>query len=94
MWTPAAEYELYHYRDREKREIDFIVARDDGAILGIEVKAAATARRNDFRHLKWFRDRIAGGSRRPFVGIVLYCGKTAGSFGEGLWLVPFGAMWA
>ena len=86
------QYELYHYRDREKREIDFIVTRDDGAILGIKVKAAATAQRSDFKHLKWFRDRIAG--RNPFVGIVLYCGKTAGSFGEGLWLVPFGAMWA
>ncbi len=86
------QYELYHYRDREKREIDFIITRDDGAILGIEVKAAATAQRGDFKHLKWFRDRIAG--RNSFVGIVLYSGKTAGSFGEGLWLVPFGAMWA
>lgn len=85
-------YELYHYRDREKREIDFIVTRDDGAILGIEVKASATAQRGDFKHLKWFRDRIAG-EKNPFVGIVLYSGKTAGSFGEGLWLLPFGAMW-
>lgn len=88
----SGQYELHHYRDREKREIDFIVTRDDGAILGIEVKAAATAQRSDFKHLKWFRDRIAG--ENPFVGIVMYCGKTAGSFGEGLWLVPFGAMWA
>lgn len=87
----SGQYELHHYRDREKREIDFIVTRDDGAILGIEIKAAATAQRSDFKHLKWFRDRIAG--RNPFVGIVMYCGKTAGSFGEGLWLVPFGAMW-
>ena len=89
----GGQYELYHYRDREKREIDFIVTRDDGAMLGIEVKAASTVQRSDFRHLKWFRDRIVG-DRYPFVGIVLYSGKTAGSFGEGLWLVPFGAMWA
>ena len=63
------QYEIYHYRNREKREIDFIVTRDDGALLGIEVKAAATAQRDDFRHLEWFRDRIAG-RKRPFVGIV------------------------
>ncbi len=87
----GGQYELYHYRDREKREVDFIITRDDGAILGIEVKASTTVQRSDFRHLKWFRDRAAGGN--PFVGLVLYCGKTAGSFGEGLWLVPFGAMW-
>ena len=71
------QYEIYHYRNREKREIDFIVTRDDGALLGIEVKAAATAQRDDFRHLEWFRDRIAG-RKRPFVGIVPYSGKTAG----------------
>ncbi|MCY3986261.1 MAG: hypothetical protein OXF23_04355 [Candidatus Dadabacteria bacterium] len=41
--------------------------------------------------MKWFRDRATG--KNPFVGLVLYCGKTAGSFGEGLWLLPFGAMW-
>lgn len=26
------KYELFHYRDREKREIDFILERDDGAL--------------------------------------------------------------
>lgn len=85
------EYRLYHYRDRDRREIDFLVERDDGAILGVEVKTGTTAGRNDFRHLRWFREKIAGD--RPFVGIVLYSGKIAGSFGEGLWLLPFGAMW-
>lgn len=85
------KYRLYHYRDRDRREIDFLVERDDGAILGVEVKTGTTAGRNDFRHLRWFREKIAGD--RPFVGIVLYSGKIAGSFGEGLWLLPFGAMW-
>ena len=85
------EYRLYHYRDRDRREIDFLIERDDGAILGIEVKTGTTAGRNDFRHLRWFREKIAG--NRHFVGIVLYSGKTTGSFGEGLWLLPFGAMW-
>ena len=85
------EYELYHYRDREQREIDFLIERDDGALLGIEIKAAASARKDDFKHLSWFRDNLAGD--RPFVGIVLYAGTFSGSFGDGLWSVPFGAMW-
>lgn len=85
------ECELYHYRDRERREIDFLIERDDGALLGIEIKAAAGAKKSDFRHLSWFRDNLAG--ERPFVGIVLYAGDFAGSFGKGLWAVPFGAMW-
>lgn len=85
------EYELYHYRDREKREIDFLVEREDGALLGIEIKCAASAKKDDFKHLAWFRDNIAEGRR--FVGIVLYAGEHAGSFGNHLWAVPFGAVW-
>ncbi len=85
------EYELYHYRDREQREIDFLIERDDGALLGIEIKAAASTRKDDFKHLSWFRDNLAGD--RPFIGIVLYSGTFSGSFGDGLWAVPFGAMW-
>ncbi|CAB1060716.1 hypothetical protein D1BOALGB6SA_5483 [Olavius sp. associated proteobacterium Delta 1] len=27
-------YELFHYRDREKREIDFLIKREDNALLG------------------------------------------------------------
>ncbi len=85
------EYSLYHYRDREQREIDFIIERDDGALLGVEIKSAATAKKEDFKHLRWFKDNIAG--ERPFIGIVLYAGEHTGSFGDNLWVVPFGAMW-
>jgi predicted AAA+ superfamily ATPase len=38
-----------------------------------------------------YRDNLAGD--RPFIGIVLYAGEHAGSFSDGLWAVPFGAMW-
>lgn len=87
----GGEYSLYHYRDREKREVDLIVERDDGALLGIEIKAAATISKNDFRHLGWFRKNIAGD--QAFTGIVLYAGEHTGSFGDDLWAVPFGAIW-
>ena len=86
------EYALYHYRDREQREIDFIIEGDNGAILGIEIKAAGTAKKEDFKHLAWFRDHIAGD--RSFTGVVLYAGEHSGSFGDSLWAVPFGQMWS
>lgn len=89
--TSDGRYQLYHYRDREKREIDFLIERDDGALLGIEIKAAASTKKDDFKHLAWFRDNLAGDC--PFVGIVLYAGEFSGSLGNGLWAVPFGAMW-
>lgn len=85
-------YALFHYRDREKREIDFLVEREDGALLGIEIKAGATIREKDFRHMEWFRDNLA--KDRPFVGIILYSGEFSGSFGGGMWAVPFSALWS
>lgn len=87
-----SEYQLYHYRDREKREIDFIIERDDGALLGIEIKSGSSITKKQFKHLTWFQDRLAENS--PFTGIVLYSGEKVVSFGPNLWGVPFGALWA
>lgn len=85
------EYKLFHYRDREQREIDFLIERDGHALLGIEIKAGAAINSSHFKHLRWFKDNIAG--NRPFVGIVLYSGDSAGSMGDGLWAVPMSALW-
>lgn len=89
--TNDGKYELFHYRDREQREIDFLIEREDQALLGIEIKASSTIKPGDFKHLKWFKDNIA--KNKPFTGIVLYSGEYAGSFGENLWAIPFGFLW-
>jgi predicted AAA+ superfamily ATPase len=89
--TSNGKYQLYHYRDREKREIDFLIERDDQALLGIEIKAGSAIGDADFKHLKWFRDNIA--KQRPFTGIVLYTGNDAGSMGKQLYALPMSALW-
>jgi uncharacterized protein len=81
------EYALYHYRDREQREIDFLVERADGALLGIEIKAATTVTKDDFKHMMWFQGNIARDSL--FTGVILYTGDKVASFGENLWALPF-----
>lgn len=81
-------YEITHYRDSKKREIDFIVERDDGALLGIEVKAGDVTS-TDFKHLKWFSENLA---KTSFTGIVLYSGKNVLPFGENLFAVPLSAL--
>ena len=86
------DHTLFHYRDREKREIDFLIEREDGALLGLEVKAAETVKSRDFRHLAWFRDTLA--KDRPFIGMVLYTGSNVAPFGPGLWAVPIAALWS
>lgn len=82
---------LYHYRDREKREVDFIVENEQNAVLGIEVKSSHSVSNRDFRHLIWFRDNIA--EDRPFTGIVLYAGEDVIPFGDRLWAVPIASLW-
>lgn len=82
--------QLWHYRDRKQREIDFVVEREDGALAGVEVKAGSAVRTDDFGPLRWFRDHMAKG--RMFTGIVLHTGKNTLRFGEGLYVVPLGAL--
>lgn len=89
--SSETEYTLYHYRDREQREIDFLIERDDGALLGIEVKAGSALKSEHFKHLRWFKENIA--TKRPFSGFVLYTGETGGSMGENMWALPFSALW-
>jgi len=85
-------YELFHYRDREKREIDFLVEREDNALLGIEIKAGSAVGKKDFNHMRWFQKNLA--KSRTFIGIILYAGEFPASFGNNLWAVPFGALWS
>jgi predicted AAA+ superfamily ATPase len=86
------EYRIFHYRDREKREIDFLIEREDQSLLGIEVKAGSTISQEHFKHLKWFKNHLAG--KRPFIGIVLYSGEDTGSMGDRLWAVPITKLWS
>lgn len=89
--THPYEYKLFHYRDRQKREIDFIVERSDGTLLGIEVKASTSVTNDCFKHLRWFQENLAVISKtqsQDFIGIVLYTGQHVLSFGKNLWAVP------
>ena len=82
------DYSLSQFRDKQKREIDFLVTADDGSMLGIEVKAGSDVGKSDFRHLAWFRDNMVHDS--TFTGIVLYTGATTLPFGKNLYAVPIG----
>jgi len=88
----SSEYHLYQYRDYKKHEIDFLIERDDGAMVGIEVKAAHSVSKEDFAPQIWFRENIYKGGT-PYIALVLYSGEDILSFGEGLLAVPAAALW-
>ncbi len=86
------EYQLFHYRDREQREIDFLVEDNHGSLLGIEVKAGSTISAHDFRHMSWFKNNLA--KERSFIGIILYTGAYPISYGDNMWAVPISNLWS
>lgn len=82
--------ELFHYRDKQQGEVDVIVERHDGSVVGIEVKAGATPSSGDFTGLRHLRDRLGD---RFKAGIVLHAGADTLPFGERLAAVPVGGLW-
>jgi hypothetical protein len=83
-------FRLYHYRDRENREIDFICEGPGGRVAAIEVKASASPGRSDARHMAWLRDKLG---HRFVAGVVLYLGNHSLSLGDRLYLLPMSALW-
>jgi len=82
--------DIFHFRDRDGREVDLVLEAYDGRVVGIEVKSATTVRKEDFRGLTLLRDRIGA----SFVcGVVLHTGPVALSFGDRLTALPMSALW-
>ena len=81
---------FFHYRDRDRAEVDVVVERGSIALAGVEVKAGATVTAADFRGLRKLRN-AAG--RRFAGGVVLYDGETCASFGDGLYAAPMRTLW-
>jgi predicted AAA+ superfamily ATPase len=80
----------HHFRDRDTREVDLVLERDDGMIVGIEVKASATVKTGDFAGLRALA--AACGDRFAF-GAVLYDSGDIVPFGEKLAAAPLSSLW-
>lgn len=87
MCTPrGSEATVSHLRTLGgEREVDLIVARDDGRIAAIEVKLARTIRDADVRHLTWLREQIGP---RLLDAIVITTGPEAYRRRDGIAVVP------
>ncbi|GMU62062.1 MAG: hypothetical protein AMXMBFR34_38250 [Myxococcaceae bacterium] len=81
---------LLHYRTRDGDEVDGALERDDGRLVGVEVKSAGSVREDDFRGLKHLAARAP---RRFRHGVVLYTGTKTLPFGGRLSAVPIDSLW-
>ena len=83
--------ECFHFRDVRKNEVDLVLKRRDGSIIGIEVKASATVSSGDFSGLK----KLASAAGDRFVfGALLYDGGEVLPFGDKFAAVPVSCLWS
>jgi len=82
--------ELFHYRTKDKVEVDAVLENRQGKVVGIEVKASSTVGAGDFRGLRHLAERIGD----DFVaGVVLYTGAQTLPFGPRMRAMPVAALW-
>jgi predicted AAA+ superfamily ATPase len=81
---------IRHYRDQRQREVDVVLERRSGEIVGVEVKAGASPDAADFAGLRYLRDTLG---ERFKAGVLLYTGSQTIPFGDRLAAVPVSGLW-
>ena len=79
-----------HYRDKDGAEVDLVLERSPGTLVGIETKAGATVHPRDFRGLARLREAVG---ERFTCGIVLHDGDRIQRTGAGLFAMPVKMLW-
>ena len=84
--------DVFHFRTRGgAREVDAVLERRGGKVVGVEVKASASLSRRDFRGLETLREERGD----AFVaGVVIHAGEQTLPFGDRLWGLPVSALWS
>lgn len=86
--TPA---KLFHFRDRDGKEVDIVIESEDRRVAGIEMKASGAPSQGDFKHLRFLQDKLGD---RFMLGVVFHTGPAAVPFGPRLLALPYSALWA
>jgi len=88
-WMDGISY-VGHWRTYDDDEVDLVVERDDGAVIGIEVKAGTHADKTAFRSLAKLRDKIGSSFR---LGVVFHMGQRAHHYDDKLIALPIDRLW-
>lgn len=83
--------QIFHFRDREQREVDVVIEHRDGSVSAVEIKSAATVHDRDFRGLTHLRNKLG---TRFKAGVLIYTGANTVSFGDRLAAVPLSGLWS
>jgi predicted AAA+ superfamily ATPase len=89
-WSQSAA-SLYHFRTQAGREVDLVLERRSGEVVGIEVKSAASVTAADFNGLRALEEEAGKHFHR---GLVLYTGSEVVPFGKRFFAMPVEALWS
>lgn len=81
---------ISHYRDKDGAEVDLVLERSPGEVVGIEVKAGATVRPDDFKALA----RLEAAAGDQFVcGVLLHDGERIQQTASKMFAMPINMLW-
>ncbi len=80
----------YHWHTYDHIEVDMILERDDGYIIGIEVKSGTRVSQDDMYPLKKLRDKVGN---IFLCGVVLYLGERSYRYENDLYVFPVDRLW-
>lgn len=79
-----------HWRTHDGDEVDLVLERFDGAVVGIEIKVGERVFGADFRSLRKLRDALGD---RFLGGVVLHLGRHSYTHDDRLHAVPVDRLW-
>lgn len=82
--------EMFHYRTKDKVEVDIVLENRRKEVVAIEVKASATVGADDFRGIQQLANRLG---EDLIAGYVLYLGEQDYTFGDKFRALPVSALW-
>jgi len=76
---------IYHYLTNDKKEIDFILERNN-QVIAVEVKSSSKVGKDDFRHIMDYQRK----SSKDVFGIVFYMGRNVLYINDSCVALPMG----
>jgi len=84
---------LYHYRDKQKNEVDIILEQSGGRLIAIEIKASSAVSERDFKGIAKFAEVVGPAFK---FGFVFYTGSDVLPFQVGdrtFYALPLAVLW-
>ena len=87
-WS-TTPFELYHFRDRDV-EVDFVLEKSDGGLVGIEVKSTNIIHNGDLKGLYHLKTLAKSSFSK---GIILHFGTQIQQLDDDIWAFPIQSLW-